>query len=720
MPGKCEPTCRVVTPADGANPSLLLSEALAGIAPLQTGGVYYIKISAINSSGKTITGWQSAAYEVDLLGEAVGPKIGQPDGADVGNLNWENYQSPPYEEPQQLKIQANFGNSVKGKTVTLYKEGPADVWTAVGTDTANSYGNAYFTYSVTTGEQRLFAEYASDGETEIGSLTGIVTPQSTTGVLNPPTSDGKKWTAHFGDPAVPGKATQLQVQRIPTTETDEVDPTNPEDDTDEWNGPWVTIASGKQDSSGDTTFSVSSPYRVEHNYRAVSGLVTTPEVAFGLEQATPKNSGLSAVYFNTNEGHSVNTRSRYFEGEFSMTADTKGFGCSEVSKITNSKMKGRGNYSWSFRRKSYTLKIDKSTDLCGMGKDKKWALVSGDYDKSLMRNSLAGYIGSKLDNMAWTPHSTPVDLYVNGKYMGNYLLIERVSIDGDRVDIDELKGGEKCEGVKTPDDQATDPNHPNNLDPCKTGGYLLEWDFRKGGDKNVTAGSSGWVGIKDPEYDTDREGDRTSQGISPQQVSYIDSYLGTVDSALKNPGSHKWEDYIDKDSAVDYYIAMEFMKPVDGNMWASVYMYKERDSAAGAKDGKLFFGPLWDFDMGAGSANRAGSVISSSGFYLRDPRAISAQQTAKTWFHRLNDDPSFRSAVRARWNEIKGSIDTDSFLNARKSAISTSASQTFSAYNYSYRISKYQTIKGSWSKDVDYLKSWARNRKSFLSSSSGF
>ena len=90
-----------------------------------------------------------------------------------------------------------------------------------------------------------------------------------------------------------------------------------------------------------STFTLASPYpyRVAHRYRAASGTAksceqtktatpTTLCQVFGLPQTTPKSTGLSAVYFNTNEGHAVDTRTRYFEGEFSMTADYKGLGCS--------------------------------------------------------------------------------------------------------------------------------------------------------------------------------------------------------------------------------------------------------------------------------------------------------------------------------------------------------------------------------------------------------
>ncbi len=56
-------------------------------------------------------------------------------------------------------------------------------------------------------------------------------------------------------------------------------------------------------------------------------------------------------------------------------------------------MKGRGNYSWSFDKKSFTVKLDSKANLCGMGNSKKWALVANHYDKSLLRNTVADFLG---------------------------------------------------------------------------------------------------------------------------------------------------------------------------------------------------------------------------------------------------------------------------------------------------------------------------------------
>jgi hypothetical protein len=410
---------------------------------------------------------------------------------------------------------------------------------------------------------------------------------------------------------------------------------------------------------------------------------------------TTKNTGLSTIYLNTNEGHSINTRTRYFEGEFTMTASSRLPECQAVETQPHASAKGRGNYSWSFSKKSFTLKLDKKVDLCGMGKSKKWALVSNAYDKSLLRNTAAGNLGSKLTNLAWTPKSKPVDLYINGSYRGSYILIERITVDEDRVNIDELKNGSK-----------EDPTGANDKTPNITGGYILEWDFRKGADHNVTAGKRGWVGIKEPENEDD------GSGITKKQVSYINGYLDATDKALFGSrwkdNKTGWKGYIDEKSAVDYYIGQELTKPVDGNMWASTYMYK-------ARNGKLFFGPMWDYDLAMGSAKRAGNTVGSTGWYLRNPVATTAKQSSTTWFNRLNDDPDFRAAVRARWNQVYPQLRTnDAFLASQQSIIAKSAGANFTKWSVHAHISPAQVVKGSWAKEVSYTRSWLRSRISWM------
>jgi hypothetical protein len=179
----------------------------------------------------------------------------------------------------------------------------------------------------------------------------------------------------------------------------------------------------------------------------------------------------------------------------------------------------------------------------------------------------------------------------------------------------------------------------------------------------------------------------------------VNEYVDIADRDLfdGSANDNDWMSSIDLDSAVDYYIAMEYLKPVDGQMWASVYMYKPRGE-------KIHFGPLWDFDLAMGSATRAGNVASPESWYLRNPLNISAKQSDKTWFNRMNENATFRAAVRERWNEVDQDInDVIAYLRQQEGLIDKSADDNYRKWSHGSKISEYQVIKSSWGADVDHL-----------------
>ena len=588
---------------------------------------------------------------------------------------------------------AGVKSSSAGVLAMTYNVGTANSWIQVCNDLTKPNGQA----------GKLF----NDGKTEICTTAVAFKPlvAPAAGITLAVASNAKGATATFtGAAAKSGQSASLQVLPIVTKMTNEVTTAS-----------WKTIATATQNSSGVATFSVSNPYEVKHQYRAVTG--TSPQhvsnVVSDIEAPVgAKTTGVAQAYFNSNEQASVNTRTQYFEGRFSLVqagSSAKYATCNTpmvkkgatVTGGQRAAMKGRGNYSWSFSKKSFTLKLDDKLDLCGLGASKKYALVANHYDKSLMRNTVADHLGNKLlGNLAWTPDSRPVDFWINGAYQGSYILIERMDADPATPRL------------------PYEPADDNRLIAAKdTPGFLLEWDFRKGADKNVTVGSRGYVGIKDPENDYDADGSNNGTGITSAQVSYIDDYLDKCDAKLFGSGfastreGEGWRSCIDAASAVDYYIGMELMKPVDGNMWASVYMWKPAN-------GKLQFGPLWDFDLGAGSANRAGNAVSPTGWYLRDPLSISAKQSTKTWFNRLNEDSGFRAAVRARYRDLydnKGLKNSVlSFVDGEKGRVSSSAAENFRKWSVTEKLSTVQVVKGSWSAEVSYLRGWLDTRMTWM------
>ena len=567
-----------------------------------------------------------------------------------------------------------------------YPVGTGEVWLQVCSDPSKPNGQAGKLYNdglhfICTAEVKL--------DPQIPPPAGIV--------LDTPAAAAKTFTATFtGAAAKSGQSASLQLWTILSSMTTEVT-----------NASWKTVATASQTSAGKATFTVSDPFEVSHKYRVITGtapMYTSDDVTDVAATLGAKNTGVPQVYFNSNEGASVNTRTRYFDGQFKLIQPSSGAKYPECTSYViksgnppKAALKGRGNYSWSFAKKSFTLKLDSKANLCGMGNSKKWALVANHYDKSLLRNTVADYIGSKLTNMKWTPESRPVDFWMNGVYQGSYILIERVAPDVDvpRIPYKALDSNVGVTGANTP-------------------GYIMEWDFRKGADKNVTVGSRGWVGLKDPENDYDKAGVNTGLGINQSQVDYINGYLDSCDATLFGSNfkdsSSGWRSCIDEASAVDYYIGMELMKPVDGNMWASVYMWKP-------KDGKLQFGPMWDFDLAAGSANRAGGAVNSSGWYLRNVISTTAKQSTKTWFNRLNEDSNFRSAVRARWNTVYQDLQTSlTFLDTERGNINASATENFKKWSVTQHLSTSQVVKGSWSAEVSYLRSWLAARIKWMNS----
>ena len=127
---------------------------------------------------------------------------------------------PPtsFEIGQVVRLQANFNGGARA--IRLYKK--AGATTLVATVQANSSGNAYFNYTVTSGAQQLWAEDPADQETETDTYTGNPpAPSEATLVKND--SLGKSWTASF-DPTVNGQSSKLEVREVCTYETDETNP----------------------------------------------------------------------------------------------------------------------------------------------------------------------------------------------------------------------------------------------------------------------------------------------------------------------------------------------------------------------------------------------------------------------------------------------------------------------------------------------------------------
>ncbi|MBR4462583.1 MAG: CotH kinase family protein [Erysipelotrichaceae bacterium] len=232
-------------------------------------------------------------------------------------------------------------------------------------------------------------------------------------------------------------------------------------------------------------------------------------------------------------------------------------------------IRGRGNGTWGADKKPFAIKLKDKADLLGMGENKHWVLLANRYDETLLRNRLVSYISQQL-GMEFTPGCINVDLFVNDEFYGNYSLAERVRIGESRVAIDELKSEDISE-------------------PEITGGYLLRMHPSDDeASENIISTQLLSFACADPEF---TEGEKGNE----QQYSYISAFLQDTEDAIygddfKNEKGISVEEYIDLRSLADYWWIQEFTVNYDAFKTDSTYLYKKRE-------GKLCFGPVWDFDL---------------------------------------------------------------------------------------------------------------------------
>ena len=340
--------------------------------------------------------------------------------------------------------------------------------------------------------------------------------------------------------------------------------------------------------------------------------------------------GLPIVYINTDGGKEITSKDDYLKA--SIRVD--GFGKYQSVEESPCSIRGRGNTTWTWRKKPYLVKMDSKTSFFGFPKHKRWVLLANFMDRTMMRNLIAYKIGS-MTNLAWTPRCRSVELVLNGKHMGNYLFIEQIRVDKDRINI----AGEKAYLLEL-------DFHFDNL---------VQWINKHGRCKRFNEGIP--FAIKNPDKDVLTEAGKT----------YIQDYIEQTASALYGKdfkdASKGYRKYLDTDSFIDYWIIFEVMGNHELGNPGSVYFHKDTDK-------KLVAGPIWDFDWG---------VLS----YKTSPQAkYGLLNQNAIWYERLFHDPEFVSALRKRWKELLPALkEIPEFMETMRKELKKSSELNFAMWN---------------------------------------
>lgn len=226
-----------------------------------------------------------------------------------------------------------------------------------------------------------------------------------------------------------------------------------------------------------------------------------------------------------------------------------------ILKDSEAQVRIRGNFTSKRDKKPYNIKLSEKAELLGMSSGKKWYFLANRYDKSLIRNRLVYDLASQL-RMDYVPETRYVDLWLNQKYLGNYLITTPIDVKKNRVNID----------VEKKD-------------------ILFERE-RSRVEEGVTY-------IKSPIYGY-RLAFNEPENPSEEQLSYAKDILKGVDEAIAGGDMEQVRKVLDVDSFIDMHLVNEFFKNQDAD-FSSTRFY--------VKAGRMYAGPLWDADLSMGNVN---------------------------------------------------------------------------------------------------------------------
>lgn len=289
----------------------------------------------------------------------------------------------------------------------------------------------------------------------------------------------------------------------------------------------------------------------------------------------------------------------------------------------------RGRSSRAFDKQGYSIKFkeengidNKNISLSGMTADSDWVLHGPFLDKTLIRNYLSYNLAGEM--MEYAPNVRFCEMFLNGAYMGVYVLTEKIGYNNDgRITITQTDEDiQQTSYILAIDSGAKDP-----LDQLNTFGSITHRTTPQGL-------QSGQMEVVYPSGTLTAE----QRDYIAADISQFEKAIYSFDYSDKKVGYHK---YIDVASFVDYFIINEFTLNYDA-MGLSTFVYKDIR-------GKLNL-CVWDFN--AGFDYYQYSSVSPQTFRLQDT----------FWYESLFRDDYFVQQVIKRYDELRETVLSEDYL----------------------------------------------------------
>jgi spore coat protein CotH len=366
------------------------------------------------------------------------------------------------------------------------------------------------------------------------------------------------------------------------------------------------------------------------------------------------DTGLPIIKIDTHKGQAVTSRENYISADIEII-DPKN---SRNNLKRGVEIRGRGNSTWAAPKKPYRLRFFEKIPLFGYEKARSWVLLANYQDTTFMLNSVAFELG-RIFSLPFTPHYTHVEVILNGRYEGSYVVTEQIQRGHGRVDI-----------------------HDN--------GFFVELDsYYDEEPKFMTNILELPVMIKDP-------GNLTEDS----DYDFIRDALNELESALfadTFPDSG-YRDLLDLDTWIDYIMINEITRNVDLQLPHSVYLYRD-----GGVSSRIGAGPLWDFDYSFDYDNKGAYFNDVTGMYYNTKLR---EGCGEKFFSRFFEDPAFRIKYKERWNEKYSDIaGMEKFIDQMAGLLEKSVQANSKVWWWN---------KVDYSKEIGRLKKWWRERLNYL------
>lgn len=281
------------------------------------------------------------------------------------------------------------------------------------------------------------------------------------------------------------------------------------------------------------------------------------------------------------------------------------------------KVSGRGYSSFNAPKKSYGIRFAVATDVLGMGSARKWVLQANAYDLSRMRNRVIYDLAREM-GVPYAVDCAYADVYFNGEYAGNYLLCERVEVGRQRIEI---------------------------KDGCLLEGVFASRVEEEAEYSTFLGSEAGWYEIKHP------------KNISEEKLEEMKLLMDEVAQLIEQSDSpeayERLKNMVDIESFIQMLLLDELSNEADLNRASTFYFT--------ADDGKLYAGPVWDYDRSLGN-------VKSSDYELLDCFTVGLGE-------KLFQSPYFRQDVvdsyNAHYRELFGRYES-SYIDEQKREIGAS------------------------------------------------